>query len=98
MVAFLQADVFHFGALLEHQRAAFHFQVFEQHHAVAVGQRCAVGINCAEGVVCFDSGIGLGRPFVGAFGANEVGAVFIGVFGLSLRAGREGSHSFSLWF
>ena len=54
MVAFLQADVFHFGALLEHQRAAFHFQVFEQHHAVAVGQRCAVGINAVKAVAIGD--------------------------------------------
>ena len=44
MVAFNQADVFHFGANFQHRRATFHLQIFNDGNAVAVSQQIAVSI------------------------------------------------------
>ena len=44
VVALLQAYAFDFGALFDDHRTAFDFQVFNQHHGVAVLQNRAVGI------------------------------------------------------
>ena len=41
MVAFNQADVFHFGANFQHRRATFHLQIFNDGNAVAVSQQIA---------------------------------------------------------
>ena len=77
MVAFLQADVFHFRALLDDHAAAFHFQVFNQHHGIAVVQHRAVGIFHHDRLLAFIFRI-VFRPFVGAFGANQLRAIVVG--------------------
>ena len=92
VITFLQADAFHFSALLNHLRRAFHFQIFNQHHGVAIGQRCAVGIFDYQGVF---GGFAL-LPFVASFGANQLNAVVISEFGTALRAGGQAHNVLSV--
>ena len=85
VVALLQAYAFDFGALFDDHRTAFDFQVFNQYHGVSVLQNRAVGIFDIQAFIggrCFGF-----VPFVGAFGADILSAVFVGVFRLALRAG-----------
>ena len=88
MVAFLQAYAFYLGSLLDDHGAAFDFEVFNQDDGVAVLQHGAVGIFDAQGF--FVGFAVVFRPFKRAFGADVLAAVFGGVFGLALRARREG--------
>ena len=71
MVAILQANAFDFGALFDDLAAAFHFQIFNQHHAVAVLQYCAVSIFYDGAFIGIGGGFTF-LPFVGAFGACVV--------------------------
>ena len=88
VVALLQADAFDFGALLDDHGAAFDFEVFNQDDSVAVLQHGTVGIFDAQG---FFGGFAIVfRPFKRAFGTDVLAAVFVGVFGLALRARWEG--------
>ena len=84
MVAFNQADVFHFGANFQHRRATFHLQIFNDGNAVAVSQQIAVSIFNDQ-LVAF-----LCRfcvvPFVGTFRADVHAVIFVGVFGVAFWA------------
>ena len=84
MVAFNQADVFHFGANFQHRRATFHLQIFNDGNAVAVSQQIAVSIF-NDKLVAF-----LCRfcvvPFVGTFRADVHAVIFVGVFGVAFWA------------
>ncbi len=70
----LQADAFNFGALFDHLRAAFDFQIFHQYHGVAVCQRHAVGIQNLIAATVFAF-----IPSMAALGAGEAAAVVIAV-------------------
>ena len=85
MVAFLQAYAFYLGALLDDHGAAFDFEVFNQDDSVAVLQHGAVGILTLR--VSSAASPSVFRPFKRAFGTDVLAAVFVGVFGLALRAG-----------
>lgn len=92
VIAADHADVLDLGADFERDGRALHFQVLDQHHGVAVGQRVAIGI--AHHGFRFLDGLrfGMDRPFVATVGADVVGAVGIGVFQAALGTGGGGGH------
>lgn len=86
-----QANAFDLGALLDDGGRALDLQILDQQHAVAVSQRGAVGVfDDAGGAVVIGSHIGLGRPFMAAVGADQQGAVGVGVVQAALGAGGQG--------
>lgn len=61
VVAFDQADVFHFYADLDHRGATLHFQVFDSRYCISIGKQIIIGVT--------DNPISrqrllIGRPFV----------------------------------
>lgn len=89
-VVIQQAYALDLGAFLDHGRRALDLQVLDQQHAVAVGQWCAVGIfDDALAALFVISGIGVGRPFMGAIGADQQFAIGVGVVQAALGAGRQ---------
>ena len=90
MVAFAEADVLHLRADLQHGGGALHLEAFDDGDRIAVGKDRAVGI-LHDQFFFFLNRFG-GRPFVGAFRADELTAVFVGIFGMAFRAGRQSAH------
>ena len=58
-----QADAFDLAAFFDHGGRAFDLQVFDQQHAVAIGQRRAVGVFDDAWARVFIRGGRAGRPF-----------------------------------
>lgn len=74
MIAIHEADGFGLGAALEHRGTA-ELEVFDEDHAIAVGEHIAVGVfHHAWGVG------GLGRGFAGPFMAARHAFPFVGEF------------------
>ena len=101
VVAIDQADVLDLGADLDGTGRALDLEVRHEHHGVAVLQHIAIGVFPHTRGLGFGSG-GVTAPFMGALGADQHGAIFIGVLGLALWAGRQGVHVgsfgvFGLW-
>ncbi|MOA16291.1 hypothetical protein D3C78_1364970 [compost metagenome] len=91
MIAIAQADVLDLGADLDHQRGALDLEVLDHGDGIAVLQDIADRIlfHC---VIGRRFGFTAGGPFVGALGADQLGAVFIGVFGIAFWAGWQRAH------
>ena len=85
MIAVNQADAFHFRALLQDRRTAFHFQILDDGHGIPVLQDIAIGI--LYDFRFFNRFVFRSRrPLMRTFRAHELAAVFIHVFGIALRA------------
>ena len=74
MIAADEANVLHFRADLDDLRRAFHFQILDDRHRVAVGKGIAICVT--------DDGVRVrgflgGRPFVRAFRADEQRPILI---------------------
>ena len=91
VIAIDQSDVFHLGTDFHHQRRALHFQILDHRDGIAILQGIAVGIAKDFCLVTALLGCRL-RPFVRALGADEIRAVFVGVFGIALGAVRKRAH------
>src|SRR5476649_1632782 len=91
VVAVAQADVLDLGADLDHQGRAFDLEVFDDRDGVAVLQDVAYRVFL-HGFIAGCFGLAIGGPFMGAFRADQLGAVFVGVFGIAFRAGWQSAH------
>jgi hypothetical protein len=95
MVAIDQADVFDLGTDLDDRGRAFDLQVFHQSHGVTVLQHVAVGVFPDTLGGFGGSAVG-GVPFMGAHGADQKAAVFVGQVRAALGAVGEGAHGLAL--
>src|SRR5690606_34255413 len=87
MIAIDQTDILDLGTNLERAAATFQFEILDQGNGIAVLQdstdRVAVDTH---GISGFHRS--LRRAFMRTLGADQQRTIFIGVFGLALRAGR----------
>ena len=84
VIAFNQANVFHFGAHLDHRRAAFELEVFDHGHGVAVCQQVADRIFPNFFFCLFFISVLL--PLVCALWADEHVTICIGEFRVAFGA------------
>ena len=91
MVAFAKANVLDLGTDLQHRRGTLHLEALNDRDAVAISQKRAVGILDDELIVVLSGGFRFVQ-LVTAFRANNHTVVFVRIFGLALRAGRQGGH------
>src|SRR6266702_6944097 len=92
VIAADETNALHFSAHFQRDRRAFHFQVLDQHHGVAVGERVAVGVLDDAFVAVVSGRGGVHRPLVRAIRADVVLAVRVSVFHCALRAGGNCRH------
>ncbi len=86
VVAIAQADVLDLGADLYHERSALDLEVLDHGDGVAVLQDVAHRVFL-HGFIAGRLGFAADGPLMGAFRANQLGAIFVGVFGIAFRAG-----------
>lgn len=91
VVAFDEADVLHLGADLERRRGTLHLEGLHDGDGVAVGEQRAVGVLHDEFLLVM-GGFLAGRPFMGAFRADEMASILVHVLGAALRARRKRGH------
>src|SRR3989344_2395375 len=91
VVAVAQADVLDLGADLDHQGGALDLEVFDHGDGVAVLQDVAYRVFL-HGFIAGHFGLASGGPLMGAFRADQLGAVFVGEFGIAFRAGWQRAH------
>jgi len=89
-----QSNTLHLGAHFKCGRRSFDFQIFDQHHRVAIFQYVAIGIfNLRFCVVICVCGL-LHRPLMAAIGADIVIAVWVSVLHTALRASWDSRQNF----
>ena len=93
VVAIAQANALDLGAHLDHQRRALDLEVLDHGDGVAVLQDIADRVLDHLVVVSGRLAARGGGPLVGAFRADQHGAVFIGVFGVAFGAGGQSAHA-----
>jgi len=90
MITVDQADILHFRADLDRVGCTLDLQILDDGDGIAVLK------NIADRILHYlDVAIGLCDcrvPFMGAFRANEVLSIFVGIRRLAFRAGRECGH------
>ena len=91
VVAFAQADVLDLGANLDHQGRTLDLEVLDHGDGVTVLQDVADRILFHH-LVTGRLGIAAGRPLVGAFRADQLSAILIGVLGIAFWAGWQSAH------
>ena len=91
VVAIAQADVLDLGTDLYHERGALDLEVLDHCDGVAVLQDVAHRVFL-HGFITGRFGLAVGGPLMGAFRADQLGAVFVGVFGIAFWAGWQRAH------
>ena len=83
VIAFNKADVFNLRAHFNNGRRALNLQILDDRNGIAIRKRGAVGITND----IFRRRSSRGRPFMGAFWANQQFTIFVGVSRLAFGAG-----------
>ena len=90
VIAFDEPDVLDLCADLDHERGTLDLQILDDGDAIAVLEDVADRIANCPNLRCF--GEAFLAPFVRAFGADVHRPVFVGVFGIALRALGQSRH------
>lgn len=92
MVAIYEADALGLRAALEHLRAAFELEVFDEDDRVAIGEDIAKGVF-DDALACCAFGLGFGLPLVAARHTLPLVAVLQKVIHFTHRASRFLTHN-----